>query len=279
MKAIWEAACSSNKGRIREVNEDNFYFDGILRKKESEILESTFSSREEFPGNLFAVFDGLSGEEGAETASCAAADSLLKETCLIEKEGVSDGPPETFLEKAALHMNHAICEAARSGFQKMGSTAVMICFFQETATVCNVGDSRAYYLHENELVQLSEDHTDAGFMAERKISGRKPRLRQYLGIAPEEMLIEPYLKTIRWCEEDQYLLCSDGLTDMLSENEIADILREKRPAVQCVSRLMEAALLRGGKDNITVILIRNRRKHKNDCQDRQVSSGKGMYVR
>lgn len=256
MKRIWEAACISGKGRIREKNEDNFFFAGRIREKESETLETTFLQQgEKIQGNLFAVFDGLGGEESGEIASRIAADSLVRETNAFKKTDTAGSSPEVFLENAILHMNYAVCEMAKSRFRGMGTTAVLVCFYRGMVYFCNVGDSRAYYMHGNRLVKLSEDHTDARFMAERKILSRKPRLMQYIGIDPEEMMIEPYLIKTGQCEEDQYLLCSDGLTDMLSEKEIEDILREKIPAVQCVSRLMEAALARGGKDNITAILI------------------------
>lgn len=85
--------------------------------------------------------------------------------------------------------------------------------------------------------------------------GRKPRLTQYIGLEPEEVLIEPSYASVKLQEGDRYLLCSDGLTDMLDSLSICSILKNSATVEQGAEMLMEAALEHGGRDNITIILV------------------------
>ena len=122
--------------------------------------------------------------------------------------------------------------------------------------ICNLGDSRGYLLRGGKLLQISQDHTDAAFMQENGITGRKPYLTQYLGIDPDEMMIEPYIKSYYLQEGDTFLICSDGVTDMVEEQEICRILAHNEDVGDCVDLLIQAALDGGGKDNITAIVVR-----------------------
>ena len=88
------------------------------------------------------------------------------------------------------------------------------------------------------------------------ITGRKPYLTQYLGIDPDEMMIEPYIKSYYLQEGDTFLICSDGVTDMVEEQEICRILAHNEDVGDCVDLLIQAALDGGGKDNITAIVVR-----------------------
>lgn len=117
---------------------------------------------------------------------------------------------------------------------------------------CNLGDSRAYRLRNGEFLQISHDHVETRSLA----VGRKAPLTQHLGINPEDMLIEPYIAKDKVFPGDQYLLCSDGLTDMLTNFEISDIMLSSEDAESCVTHLINAALEHGGRDNITVIICR-----------------------
>lgn len=87
------------------------------------------------------------------------------------------------------------------------------------------------------------------------IYGRKPRLTQHLGIEPHEMVIEPSVWSTGAVENDCYLICSDGLSDMLSDDEIKECLSIASPSA-CVEDLIESALQHDGKDNITVIVVK-----------------------
>ena len=94
------------------------------------------------------------------------------------------------------------------------------------------------------------------YCQENGITGRKPYLTQYLGIDPDEMMIEPYIKSYYLQEGDTFLICSDGVTDMVEEQEICRILAHNEDVGDCVDLLIQAALDGGGKDNITAIVVR-----------------------
>ena len=100
-----------------------------------------------------------------------------------------------------------------------------IVFSENKVDICNVGDSRIYRLCKKKLVQISEDHTDAKMLAKQGAVNRKPRLTRCIGISKEEMTIEPYLEVENIENKDRYLICSDGLTDMVSEDEICRMLQ------------------------------------------------------
>lgn len=250
-----EAACGCNIGRRRTNNEDNFYFDNRQLPLENEGLETAIAiesvlKREQ----CYGVFDGMGGENYGEEASYVAA-TVVKDTEKLLKNYIFS--PRKFLKKLILDMNDKVCarsEEMDSG--RMGSTAVMLYFYGKYVYVCNVGDSRAFRLRQSEFLQISEDHTDAKLLAEQGITKRKPSLTQHLGIWPEEMILEPYIAKGKIAGGDQYLLCSDGLTDMVSNAEICAIMKEAEDAQTCVEKLIAKALENGGRDNTTAIVIR-----------------------
>ena len=114
------------------------------------------------------------------------------------------------------------------------------------------GDSRAYRLREGEFLQLSKNHVDL------REGEKKGPLTQHLGIRPDDYLIEPYIAKGELRHGDQYLLCSDGLTDMLTNVEIDGIMSDTITATECAQRLVDAALEKGGRDNVTAIVCRIR---------------------
>ena len=118
-----------------------------------------------------------------------------------------------------------------------------------------MGGGRCYLLRDGKLRLLSKDQTDEDYMKENGISGRKPYLTQYLGMDPEEMKVLPYISCLQQGRADRFLICSDGLTDMLPLSVIEGILLENQRAGKMVERLLEEALVAGGKDNITAIVI------------------------
>ena len=99
-------------------------------------------------------------------------------------------------------------------------------------------------------MQLSQDHTEGRPGGEQT----KAPLTQHLGMDPEEIAVEPYIAKGELRQKDQYLLCSDGLTDMLTNFEISDIMLRCEDVGECVDTLIRTALEHGGRDNITVIV-------------------------
>ena len=243
------AACLCNTGRIRSNNEDNFLFRGLSLRQENSALPKVLTcSCADSLRPLFAVFDGMGGESHGEAAAFAAA----KAAYLVSRR--QDALSEEFLNQAVQDINRAVFRAAQNlGTDRMGSTLAMMGFQDGVAWVCNLGDSRVFLLRGEAFGQLSIDHTDEKELLARGIQ-RKPRLTQHLGIDPEEMLVEPHIAAGNLESGDRFLICSDGLTDMLTPDEIGTALDEIRDPEACARALVEQALERGGKDNVTVIV-------------------------
>ena len=231
-------AARSNIGNVREVNQDNFLCNGVS-KDSADQKESSCESIVPVEGRLLlAVFDGMGGLSSGEIAAEIAA-ATLKEECWIKGKSIEDG---------ITSINKMICERNQQHGLKMGSTCVILENDGCRIRSWNVGDSRAYLLRHGELMLLSCDH---------KEEHHKHALTQYLGIDPEEFIIEPYVS--EWIElnkNDFVLLCSDGLHGIVREDEIIDRIKTNRGVMKTVRELEVEALELGGKDNITTIGMR-----------------------
>lgn len=249
MKLQIEAACGSHKGKVRRNHEDNFYFNGEYLDRDNDGLKgvSTFSG-ELKRGTCVAVFDGMGGEDYGEEASYAAAHYTHQVNGNLASLFLNQ---QKLLKKQIFASNNAVVEAKKKlNSDRMGTTVVMIRFTASEAYICNVGDSRAYQLRDGQLRQITVDHVY------KRPGSKKTPLTQHLGIDPTSMTIEPYIASEEVQAGDTYLLCSDGLTDMLSDEEISTILQKRKKSKNCVKALMNAALERGGRDNITIIVCK-----------------------
>lgn len=251
MPYILDAACLCNTGKVRKNNEDNFFFDGRCLEVENDGLKHPVTMTKTLRRELcVAVFDGMGGENFGEYASFAAADCMQYMTRKLKDYFI---PERKFLNRMCLTINEAVVAKQQEYCtDRMGSTMVALYFSHGYVYVCNLGDSRAYRLRNGEFLQLSEDHVEKREGQQRK----KAPLTQHLGIDPENFLIEPYIAKGELERGDQYLLCSDGLTDMLSNLEIDEILCDSPSAEECAQKLVDAALEKGGRDNVTVIVCR-----------------------
>ena len=190
---------------------------------------------------LFGIFDGMGGEECGEIASYIAAKEAS--TIPIKKDGVST------LTDYCKQANTKICEyTENNAISSMGTTAAMLLCSKDEITLCNIGDSKVFRFANGELEQISKDHVVIS------VFGTKPPLSQNLGIPPDQLLIEPYLSRGIYKNGDKYLICSDGLTDMLTLEEIKELLASQN-IKDSASNLVDRALKNGGKDNVTVILL------------------------
>lgn len=251
MKMMIKAACLSDRGRVRGKNEDNFYFGGsCMPEVNTGLREPAYICRELGDGTWLAVFDGMGGERFGETAAFAAADEMRRQC---------EQPPRAFASEkddiahVCMALNDAVVNTAKQqAIMHMGTTLAALYMTRRRVYVCNLGDSRVYRLHGRTLLQLSQDHVDGRPYP----PGVKPPLMQHLGIDPEELLIEPYIAKDRPAAGDCYLLCSDGLTDMLTDRQIADIMARTPDVKACAESLVKAALDHGGRDNVTVIVCR-----------------------
>lgn len=235
--------CDSRIGRVRSVHQDNFVCDGQLMAVGGYGLEAPLSGRRTVrEACLFGVFDGMGGEECGEVASyIAARDAAMWRADANAMRG---------LDALCQRANRDICAYADThGVGAMGTTAAMLAFAKKEIVLCNIGDSRIFRFRDGALTQLSIDHVS--FAA----YGVKPPLSQNLGIPPTELVIEPYRTALDCRAGDVYLLCSDGLTDMVDNEHIAGLL-SSRPLAEAGRALMDAAMDRGGRDNTTILLCR-----------------------
>ena len=247
----------THQGNVRQNNEDNFYLFGKYRKDVNLLtLEEEGEISDEKA--LVGVFDGMGGEEAGEIASLIAAEGV--EPAVIEMA-------ETEALKQLQSINENVCREIIERNARVGTTAVLLYFDKSEVVSVNIGDSRAYCFRDDKLIRLSKDHSEGQNMVENGMLSEEEakknnawhKLIQYIGIFPEEFIIEPYSTGRRQVNEgDLYLLCSDGLTDMLSDEDIASIIRKKGmdDLKETAHLLLDSALSSGGKDNVTIVLIR-----------------------
>lgn len=236
-------SCISHKGKLRAINQDNFICNGdYIKTDDSEIEYPLIGAVSSKTPTLFGIFDGLGGEERGEIASYIAAKtaSAIK----FGKDIISD------LLKFCQKANADICDDANeSEVSAMGTTAAVLAFTSNGVTLCNIGDSKIFRFCDGVLEQISKDHVAISAF------GVKPPLSQNLGIPPNELIIEPYFAQGAYNDGDIYLICSDGLTDMVTNEEITEVLVSKTIG-EGITVLLDKALCKGGRDNITIVLCK-----------------------
>lgn len=243
-----EYAYTCHIGKIRNNNEDNFWCCGDSLEAQNQgmsHIRSGYMKQSEYP--LLAVFDGMGGESCGEMAAFLAAEAC-GEHFKTAKDGIRNDPEE-FLNEIFESMNQAICDYGRTNkINSMGTTAALLAFAEDAVYSCNLGDSRIYKSDREKFYQISQDH-----VLGHSLFGKAP-LTQYLGMEEENLQLEPSISRQEIKIGDRFLLCSDGITDMLSDGEIADILSRDIPVAKTVEILVDRALKKGGRDNITVVL-------------------------
>lgn len=259
---LMKYAVSTHPGRIRINNEDNFWINGVWRR---DVEQPVYSCQGKIEDGylLAAVCDGMGGEDMGEVASLLAVEALnqMFSNNKAEKvEKISKDILMKYVEKA----NSLICDRMIKERKRLGTTVSVLEFSNNSVIAMNLGDSRIYRLRGERLQQLSVDHTVVGRMVrqgqltqqEAMVHPMNHIITQYLGIFPEEMIVEPAVTPTMILEnDDQYLICSDGLTDMLSDEELKLIMQTGKNVSDTVNQLMQRAVEAGGRDNITVILI------------------------
>ncbi|MFM6830140.1 MAG: PP2C family protein-serine/threonine phosphatase [Novosphingobium sp.] len=190
-----------------------------------------------------AVADGMGGHEAGNIASEVAIEAVASP--------LGAARSEQDMVELALAANRQIFQAMFSGEgrMRMGTTLVAAIVRRDTALFVNVGDSRAYQLSGDKLRLVTKDDT-----LPSQASGRRQHiLTQSLGGLAFQSAITPHVTRVQFGLRDRLLLCSDGLTDLVSDNDLAQILRRERE--EPAHALVAAALASGGRDNITVIVI------------------------
>ncbi len=253
-----ESAVISHEGKIRTNNEDNYFLNGQFREDCSE------NRRKERQKNtaercIFSVCDGMGGIDNGEVASKCSVKAMK----IFQKKNWSEQTLEEFLEMAKKDMEKQLSGKG----EESGTTVTVLILEGSVAYAVNLGDSRIYLYREKELLQLSKDHTQAQLMVDYGILQEKEArshkgghaLTRYLG-ADNEVSAEDFYchEPLRIEKQDIFLLCSDGLTDMLADNEIKKCLEENQDAGadQIAEILCSLALSSGGKDNVTCLIVK-----------------------
>lgn len=265
---LWvESYAITNLGEMRKNNEDNFLLDNkfVLEEQFAEAgvenIEINGGTRpiSDLP-QLFSVCDGMGGEECGEVASKLTVQTFAE---IFMRQKPSD-PVLLEMENAMQCANERVfAQVEERGLRRIGSTAALVYICGGNVYIANVGDSRIYLCRQGEFSQLSRDHTElryaveAGFISEEeaRMHPLRHRLTQSIGMDPEEMRMTPYSLEVGAAQSgDCFLLCSDGLTDMVDDKEIRQTLCSDMSAEGMAKVLIQKALESGGKDNVTVLI-------------------------
>jgi protein phosphatase len=230
----------TNQGRVRTTNEDSF----VANPKTG----------------LFLVADGMGGHAAGEIASHLAASTV--DEWVTARCAAGEEPAET-LRFAAMEANARVYEAQRQdrALAGMGSTMTALLLQGERYIIAHVGDSRAYRLRDGALEQLTRDHSlvwhlyENGVLKKADLSNhpQKNLITRSIGSHPQ---VDIDIEEGNGHAGDVYLLCSDGLTDGVSDEGIRELLLAKQQTPQEIAEhLVDAANQAGGPDNITVVIV------------------------
>jgi protein phosphatase len=239
-------SCLSDVGRKRENNEDSF-------------LYIRLSGEDGHSGYLMAVADGMGGHQAGEVASRRLVD-VLKE--YVASNPVEDNNIPKLLKDAITEANRSIYETAGKTpeLKGMGTTCTALVLARGRANIAHVGDSRAYLVRRYKARKLTKDHTvaermmESGIMSteEAKICPERNILLRAVGTNSDvEVDLVPPIDII---PGDVLVLCSDGLTEFVEEDEIAEIVNLYPPGRAC-EVMINIANNRGGTDNITALVV------------------------
>jgi len=241
-------SAKSDLGLKRKVNEDSFLADESI--------------------GLFMVLDGIGGHLAGEVASKLGLNTIkenvirsIKDKPLADNHNLSR--EVQILNESLLLANQIIYEAANSQpeYFGMGTTVASLLLGRENIAIAHVGDSRIYLIRENSIERLTEDHSLVMEQLKRGIisaeEAEKSEMKNIITRAlGAEELLTPTVDELIPFNNDLFLICSDGLTDLVTDDELLEIILKSRHLFdQAVQNLIDKANEKGGKDNITAILV------------------------
>lgn len=263
VKLVTVIGAKTDLGRIRENNEDKFEF---FQPEDEDTLAKK--------GSFYAVADGMGGHAAGQIASELALKTAIKAY-------YADSSPmiEESLKAAIQQANGLIFEASRAIVERsgMGTTMTALVIRGEEAFIAQVGDSRCYLLRDGKIRQITDDHSwvseqvKLGVLTkeEASMSPFKNVITRSLGNAPS-VEVDIFHEEIN--EGDEYLLCSDGLSNEVTDKEMAEAMKRKSPS-GAAQELVELALERGGRDNATLIILAIRELIREDNDKKQKRKG------
>ncbi len=234
----------TDRGKVRQHNEDN---GGIFINSEGV--------------HLAIVADGMGGHRAGDVASTMTID-MLKESWLQSSHIETANDADEWLRIHITEVNEALFKHAEenSECQGMGTTIVASICTEKFATIANIGDSRCYLFNESGFKQVTVDHSLVNELVRtgqitKEDAENHPRKNVLLRALGTELKVEMDISTIIFEEDDILLLCSDGLSNKLSEQEMLDIIRNEQPFEEKADSFIQIANDNGGEDNITLVLI------------------------
>lgn len=236
----------SDVGCIRELNEDCYCICGFGDNSER---------------GFCILADGMGGHNAGEVASQNAVKLIAEEMNRLLESGEKEIPGQ--LSRAVSAANTGVYTMASENpiHRGMGTTVVTAFIDDGTAYVANVGDSRAYAVRDDEIVQITTDHSVVSELVMRgTITKEEARLHPQKNIITRAVGTDKSVRTdifeYNYSPGDVMIICSDGLSTMLDDNRILEIIKSKKTSEDTVNSLIAAAKDEGGLDNITVICIR-----------------------
>ncbi len=245
----------SDIGKARQNNEDAFL-----------VLKSlTGIGRELLPVGLFIVADGmgghLEGEEASSLATRVAAGVIVEEILLpvltSQELDIANRPVHEILTEATMFANQAVSDMQSDA----GTTLTLALILGHSAYMAHVGDTRVYYLDDDGLRQITQDHSLVNRLVELgQISAQEAQqhpqrnyLYRALGQGPE-LKVDTYFQSLK--DDSSLILCSDGLWNAVTEKQIVDVIRSSSSPQEACNRLIDRANECGGEDNITIVLAK-----------------------
>lgn len=244
-----ESAWAVDKGRRRHQNEDS------IAAIDVNVVEGDY----EKSVGIYAVADGIGGAAYGEIASSLAVNTLVKELTrsLSDAADLMDADYEYWLKQAVKMANQVIYHNSKD----MGTTLVASLVVGQMAYIANVGDSRAYHINEAGISQITNDQSmvqallRAGIINEAQAKTHPYRniLEQAIG---KDADVQPELHRVHLSDSSTLLLCSDGLTNELSDELIYEIITEAASLQEACDKLIEKANQNGGRDNISALIVK-----------------------
>ena len=249
-------AARSETGNVRKNNEDNLFCNGLIMNESDRDKPFFINGMCEAPCT-FAVFDGMGGHDCGELASLTAAESLCEHA-----ERINHGTFED-VNQFASDTNKKLLSIMREQNIHTGTTLALISSGTKSFTVYNLGDSRVYVLKGDTVIKVTDDHTvtaekvRAGLITPKQAVNDMYRnvLTRCLGMNDLFSVSPDFCGVFSFEECRRALICSDGLTDMLTHKEIAFIIKREESVSEIVNDLVNLALNKGGHDNVTCIVI------------------------
>jgi len=235
----------TDPGLVREQNQDAFML--------HQLSENTC---------LAVVCDGMGGARSGNVASSLALEVFSQHVLENVKEVMTGEEIDALLQEGALLANEKVFEKSRSAeeFEGMGTTLVAVFVEEKCAHIINIGDSRAYYIGKRGIQLVTRDHSFVQMMVQRgditpEEARQHPGKHLITRAVGTEELVEADLYHVELEPDDCIALCSDGLSNMLADQEILFEIAHGETRDDCCQRLLEIAKHRGAPDNVTVALI------------------------